>query len=135
MGSPAVRQATKSWPFGGCTNGLMWCVVLQFLWVLDVVFACMGGLDYSISMFGSALYVLFAGWLSLVRREIRKQWNIPRGDFLTDFISTFWLYFLVLPQLEIEMKEEMPKKEDKEMAAVDTVEEALNKEANDITEY
>jgi len=39
-----------------------------------------------------------------VRREIRKQWGIPRGDFFTDFMWSLIAYMFVLTQLEIQMK-------------------------------
>lgn len=54
----------------------------------------------------SALHFGFAAWVSLVRREIRKQWGIPRGDFLTDFMWSVVAWFFVLTQCEVQMRED-----------------------------
>lgn len=119
--SPAVKKATESWPLGAATNGRCWQVVLQVLWVVIIVMCFLGYIDYSIFMMACALHFVFATWVSLVRREIRRQWNIPRGDFITDYICAVCCWMLVLTQLDIEMMEEAqtqdcPKKDSQEYA-------------------
>jgi len=113
--SPAVQEATRSWPLGSLTNGRIWQVALQILWILSFALAISGVTAYALFTMSGGIYFIFAGWMSLVRREIRKQWGIPRGDFFTDLMWTCIAFPFVLTQLEIQMKEER-KKYDKENA-------------------
>jgi hypothetical protein len=111
--SPAVKAATRTWPLGSATGGVMWQIVLQVLWTLSFCIGVSGlATAFALFTFAGSIYFIFAGWISLVRREIRKMWNIPRGDFFTDFICAAVAFPFVLTQLEIEMLEEQVKKND-----------------------
>jgi len=118
--SPAVQQATKRWPLGSATNGRIWQIVLQGLWMLAFGIGVSGATAFGLFTFGGAIFFIFTCWLSLVRREIRMQWGVPRGDFFTDFIccSIPGLHAFVLTQLEIEMQEECKKYDPQEKQAV-----------------
>merc|ERR1719444_642356 len=120
--SPAVQEGTKSWPLGRATSGRFWQIILQVLWTLSFGIGVSGATAFSLFTFGGSIFFIFTGWLSLVRREIRKQWDVPRGDFFTDFIccSVPGFHALVLAQLEIEMAtRDKPKKyEPQETTAV-----------------
>merc|ERR1712232_96306 len=83
--SPAVKHATVSWPFGSITKGIMWQILLQFLFILSIVCAFLGLAEFGAFTMGVSCYFGFCGWVSLIRREIRVVWGIPRGDFITDF--------------------------------------------------
>lgn len=104
--SPAVKIGTMSWPAGELTKGVMWMILLQLLWLLSVVCDFMAIIEYQIHAMALAIFVGFAAFVSLVRREVRKQWGIPRGDFITDFICSLLAYPFVLTQLEIQMEED-----------------------------
>jgi len=106
---PAVKHATLTWPFGGVTSGVFWMVLLQLMYIGSVITDCLGVMEYSIFTMSLAIFTGFGAFLSLVRREIRKQWGIPRGDFLTDFMWSLIAYMFVLTQIEIEMKHDKKK--------------------------
>jgi len=101
-----VQEATRTWPGGEVSQGRLWQILLQVLYVAVIAF-CLGSIDaYSIFTMAAAIHFGFAAWVSLVRRNIRGQWGIPRGDFFTDFYCSLFFYPFVLTQLEIQMKEE-----------------------------
>jgi choline-glycine betaine transporter len=111
--SPAVQAGSRTWPMGGLTDGRFWQLILTLFFPLAVVALCISGFsDYGIFMMGCAIHCIWTGWLSLIRRQVRALWGIPRGDFLTDYICTALLWPLVLTQLEIQMKEDPYKKVD-----------------------
>ena len=99
--SPAVKQATTAWPFGG----LAWQIVMQVLYVMVIVFLFVALASDEWLYIAGACYVGFAGWLSLIRRAIRREWRIPRGDFFTDFFCAIFMPMFTLVQLEEQMKE------------------------------
>jgi hypothetical protein len=47
----------------------------------------------------------FAGWLSLIRRKVREDCGIARGDFFTDFFCALFMPMFTLVQLEVQIKE------------------------------
>merc|ERR1712232_428271 len=104
--SPAVKVVTQSWPFGTITKGLMWQLVLLFLFLLSIVCCFLGLLEFGAFTMGVSCYFGFAGWVSLIRREIRTQWGIPRGDLITDFMWSVWAPMFVLTQLEVQMEQD-----------------------------
>jgi hypothetical protein len=99
--SPAVKQATMTWPFGG----LAWQIVMQLLYVMVVVFLFVALASDEWLYIAGSCYVGFGGWLSLIRRAIRQQCAIPRGDFFTDFFCAIFMPMFTLVQLEEQMKE------------------------------
>jgi hypothetical protein len=107
--SPAVKQAAKTWPCGGPA----WQIVMQVLYVLVIVFMFIALIRYSDTgprsvnwlYIAGACYIGFAGWLSLIRRAIRVEWNIQRGDFFTDFFCAISMPMFTLVQLEVQMNE------------------------------
>jgi len=104
--SKAVRVATETWTLAPTTRGYLWPILLQISWLLALLCCFLGIMEYNVFMMGAAIYFCFAAFLSLVRREIRRQCGIPRGDFVTDYMMTAFAYMLVLTQLEIEMEEQ-----------------------------
>jgi hypothetical protein len=109
--SPAMLTATKSWPLGQITGGYFPSMLIMFTTFYAAILMCfLGFVDYNIMIFGQVLYLGFAFFVSLVRREIRSQWGIPRGDFVSDMLYTYFFFPFVLVQLEIEMKEPQPGK-------------------------
>jgi len=99
--SPAVKQATTTWPFGG----MAWQIVMQLLYVLVIVFLFVALASEEWLYIAGSCYIGFGGWLSLIRREMRQQLGIPRGDFLTDFLCAIFMPMFTLVQLEVQMKE------------------------------
>jgi choline-glycine betaine transporter len=103
--SPAVRAATTNWPYAKITKGWMWPVVLQLLYFAAITCCFVAIVEYNVLMMGASLYFGFAAFVSLIRREIRSQWGIPRGDFVTDFMWSVLAPMFVLTHLEVQMKE------------------------------
>lgn len=108
--SPAVRHACLDWPLGKATKGWFPAVCIGFLFYEGLVDCFLGFVEYNVMMFGFSILLGFAFLISLVRREIRRQWGIPRGDFISDYLYTIFFYPFVLTQLEIQMKEDKAKK-------------------------
>jgi choline-glycine betaine transporter len=108
--SPAVRHACLDWPLGKLTQGWFPAVCIGLMFYEGLVDCFIGVVEYNVMMFGFSILIGFAFLISLVRREIRRQWGIPRGDFISDFLYTIFFYPFVLTQLEIQMKEEKAKK-------------------------
>eukprot|EP00928_Gymnodinium_smaydae_P046729 TRINITY_DN3114_c0_g1_i1.p1 TRINITY_DN3114_c0_g1~~TRINITY_DN3114_c0_g1_i1.p1 ORF type:complete len:1095 (-),score=177.76 TRINITY_DN3114_c0_g1_i1:403-3687(-) len=104
--SPAVKEATKSWPLGTLSGGWAWAVALQLLYFATIACVIASTAEFNVIMMGASIYCGFAAFVSLVRREIRRLWGIPRGDFLTDLMWSVVVPAFVLTQLEIQMKEE-----------------------------
>jgi len=102
--SPAVRTATMKWPGGELTQGWMWCVLLQIMYILDIITVILVTVEFNIIQMAGAVYIGFAAFVSLIRRQIRLEWGIPRGDLITDFMWSVWAPMFVLTQLEIQMK-------------------------------
>lgn len=91
------------WPGGTITKGYMWCVLLQIMYLVDLICVFLVFAEYNVINMAGAIYCGFAAFVSLVRREIRSQWGIPRGDLITDFMWSLWAPMFVLTQLEIQM--------------------------------
>eukprot|EP00928_Gymnodinium_smaydae_P016273 TRINITY_DN1607_c0_g1_i6.p1 TRINITY_DN1607_c0_g1~~TRINITY_DN1607_c0_g1_i6.p1 ORF type:complete len:1053 (-),score=196.63 TRINITY_DN1607_c0_g1_i6:443-3538(-) len=104
--SPAVRQATATWPAGTISKGWAWAAALQLLYLATIICCFISISEFNVIMMGASIYCGFAAFVSLVRREIRRLWGIPRGDFVTDLMWSVLAPMFVLTQLEIEMKEE-----------------------------
>jgi hypothetical protein len=103
--SPAVKQACASWPFGGVANGIVWQIVMQLLYVLVILFMFIALASVEWLYIAASIYMGFAGWLSLIRRKVREDCGIARGDFFTDFFCALFMPMFTLVQLEVQIKE------------------------------
>eukprot|EP00928_Gymnodinium_smaydae_P046731 TRINITY_DN3114_c0_g3_i1.p1 TRINITY_DN3114_c0_g3~~TRINITY_DN3114_c0_g3_i1.p1 ORF type:complete len:1028 (-),score=159.78 TRINITY_DN3114_c0_g3_i1:246-3329(-) len=104
--SKAVREATATWPAGTISKGWAWGAALQLLYLATIVCIFVSISEFNVIMLGASFYCGFAAFVSLVRREIRRVWGIPRGDFVTDLMWSVLAPMFVLTQLEIQMEEE-----------------------------
>merc|ERR1712125_72929 len=96
--SPAVREATMNWPLGQMTTGWMWCILLQIMYIIDIIVVVLVTVEFNVIQMAGAIYIGFAAFVSLIRREIRIKWGIPRGDLITDFMWSVWAPMFVLTQ-------------------------------------
>jgi hypothetical protein len=103
--SPAVKQACASWPCGGRAGGLVWQIVMQLLYVMVIAFMFVALASVEWLYIAASVYMGFAGWLSLIRRKIREDCGIARGDFFTDFFCALFMPMFTLVQLEVQIKE------------------------------
>jgi choline-glycine betaine transporter len=97
--SPAVKVACKDWPFGG----FVWQIIMQVLYVMVVTFLFVALASVEWLYIAASLYIGYSGWLSLIRRKIREECGIPRGDFFTDFFCALLMPMFTLGQLEVQI--------------------------------
>merc|ERR1711920_384237 len=103
--SPAVKKGTETW-MGGWIKIPLWGIALQLMWISALLCIILGlAMDYNVFILGICFYFGFSSFVSLIRREIRSIWGIPRGDFFSDFMWTVLAYNSILTQLEVQMKE------------------------------
>lgn len=113
--SPAVETGTQTWMGGWVKIGWsLWGIALQLMWISALLCIILGlALDYNVFILGICFYFGFSTFVSLIRREIRSSWGIPRGDFMSDFMWTVLAYNCILTQLEVQMKQDKERKVEK----------------------
>lgn len=88
------------------TTGWMWCILLQIMYIIDIIVVVLVTVEFNVIQMAGAIYIGFAAFVSLIRREIRIKWGIPRGDLITDFMWSVWAPMFVLTQLEVQMEQD-----------------------------
>lgn len=104
-----MEQVDMQWP---AMSAKGWGIFLQILFTANIIMDIIGELtpaaegdapNFNVKMLGAAVYCLVMIWLSLIRREFRTKRGIPRGDFITDFLSTLFAYPFAIVQMEAEL--------------------------------
>jgi len=115
-----MERSGVQWPV---LPSKIWGFLLQAIFLVAIICIIIGAADgggnQNVMMLGAAFYVGVAMMLSFARRELREKFNIPRGDWITDFLCALFVYPFMIAQLEAQGPSNgQYKKDDEEMKPV-----------------
>lgn len=97
---PLGRICAKLW---GVDFKGQWTAAASVPFATIILFLSLTGIERQMKMLAAAVYILYVTLIAAARFSARDKCGVKRGDFITDWMLSLVLYFLVLPQLECEI--------------------------------